>query len=58
MTLIFGVNPGIIRMPPCAEFHEPKFNGFDFKGLNTFGVRALEKDKIKKKIKNKLGETL
>ena len=36
MTLIFGVNPGIIRMHPCAEFHEPEFNGFDFIGLNTF----------------------
>ena len=49
MTLIHRVDPGIIKMHPCAEFHEPEFIGLDFRGINAFGVRALEKDKIKKK---------
>ncbi len=49
MTLIFKVDLGITKMHPCAKFHEPEFTGLDFRGLNTFGVRALEKKEKKKK---------
>ena len=45
-------------MHPCAKFHEPEVIDLDFKGQNTFGVRALEKEKNNNKKKNKLGETL
>ena len=48
MNLIFSVDPCIIKIHPCAKFHDPGFIGLDFRGLNPFGVRALE---IKKKIK-------
>ncbi len=43
MTLIFGVDLGIIMVHPCTKFHQPKFIGLDFRPLNTFCVRALEK---------------
>ena len=43
MTLIFGVDPGIIKIHSHAKFHEAKFIGLDFRGLNAFCVRALEK---------------
>ncbi len=43
MTLIFRVDPGIIKMHPCAKFHDPGFIGLGFRGLTPFGVRALEK---------------
>ena len=49
MTLIFEVDPGIIKIHPQAKFHEAKFISLDFRGLNVFCVRALEKEK---KIKN------
>ncbi len=53
MTLIFGVDPGIIEIHSHAKFHEAKIIGLDFRGLNAFRVRALEKEK-----RNKPGETL
>ncbi len=62
MTLIFKVDPGIIKMHTCAEFHKPEIIGLDLRGLNTFSVRALEKEKkiknTKEKRKKKLCETL
>ncbi len=51
MTLIFRVDPGIIKMYNCTKFHEAGFISLDFRGLNAFCVRALEKEKIKKKKK-------
>ncbi len=50
MTLIFRANLGIIKIHTCAIFHEPEIIGLGLRGLNTFCVRALEKEK---KIKNK-----
>ena len=55
MTLIFGVDPSIIKIHPHAKFHEAKSNSLDFRGLKAFCVRALEKEK-KNKIKNKKGK--
>ncbi len=45
MTLIFGVDPGIIKIHPNAKFHEAKSISLDFRGLNAFCVKALEKEK-------------
>ena len=50
----------VAQCPSCIAqcvFHQPKLIGLDFRGLNRFCIRALEKEKKKQK-KNELGETL
>ena len=49
MMLIFEVDSGSIKIHRYAKFREAELIGWDFRGLNAFCVRALEKEKKKEK---------
>ena len=49
MILTFKVDLGIYNVHLRAKFYEPEFIGLAFRGLKTFCVGALRKQKIKNK---------